>query len=92
MQKTFRLAICAVLVLFYSSICGFSKTVDRNSALKVADAFFNGRKSLSEVQHKWTVKDGGQPAFYIFKGDGGGFVIVASDDNGPPAKPCVYKM
>ena len=86
------------IILIFSALlllCGPSlqaAPVSRDRALEVAKMFFAAQpatKAAGDVQFIWdgegiATKAAVQPAFYVFGRDGGGFVIVAGDDNVQP--------
>ena len=89
-MKRIRLILCA-LILMGSTLLQ-AAPVSKDRALEVAKLYFAAQpatKAAGDVQFIWdgediATKTAVQPAFYVFGRDGGGFVIVAGDDNVQP--------
>ena len=89
-MKGIRFGLCA-LFLFGGMVLQ-AAPVSQNRALDVARKVFAGQpatKAAGEVKLLWdgediATKSTVQPAFYVFTRDGGGFVIIAGDDNVQP--------
>ena len=85
------IALCALVVLS-GSVALQAAPVSKSRALDVAQKFFAAQpatKAAGDVKLIWDGEDiatkaTAQPAFYVFGRDGGGFVIVAGDDNVKP--------
>jgi len=89
-MKVRRLILCAFLLL--GGISLQAAPVSQSRALDVAKKVFAAQpatKAVGDVKLIWdgediATKSAVQPAFYVFGRDGGGFVIVAGDDNVKP--------
>ncbi len=89
-MKSIRILFCAFLLL--GGITLQAAPVSQSRALDVAKRVFAAQpatKAAGDVKLIWNgediaTKSAVQPAFYVFGRDGGGFVIVAGDDNVTP--------
>ena len=88
MKKLFMLMLAGVLV---SGSLLQAAPVSSSRALDIAKKVFAAQpatKAAGEVKLLWDGEEvatkGVQPAFYVFGRDGGGFVIIAGDDNVQP--------
>ena len=81
--------LCAVIL--FAGLNLQAAPVSQRQALDIAKKIFAaqpGTKAVADVKLIWDGEDvatkGVQPAFYVFGRDGGGFVIIAGDDNVQP--------
>lgn len=88
MKKLFMLILAGVLV---SGSLLQAAPVSSSRALDIAKKIFAAQpatKAAGDVKLLWDGEEvatkGVQPAFYVFGRDGGGFVIIAGDDNVTP--------
>ena len=89
-MKDTRLFLCTLLLL--GGLTLQAAPVSKGRALEVAKRVLASQaatKSAGDVKLIWdgeevATKSAVQPAFYVFGRDGGGFVIVAGDDNVQP--------
>lgn len=86
------IALLSYIVLF-GSMSLQAAPVSQSRALEVAKAVLDAQqpatKATGDVKFIWNGEDiatkaAVQPAFYVFGRDGGGFVIIAGDDNVKP--------
>jgi hypothetical protein len=88
--KSIRILFCAFFLL--GGITLQAAPVSQSRALDVAKRVFAAQpatKAAGDVKLIWdgediATKSAVQPAFYVFGRDGGGFVIIAGDDNVTP--------
>ena len=89
-MKSIRLLFCAFFLL--GGLTLQAAPVSQSRALDVAKRVFASQpatKAVGDVKLVWdgediATKSTVQPAFYVFGRDGGGFVIIAGDDNVTP--------
>ena len=80
------------LFILFGSLMLQAAPVSRSQALEIAKKILAaqpGTKAAADIQFIWdgediATKSAGQPAFYVFTRTGGGFVIIAGDDNVQP--------